>query len=194
MNIQDWIQNYRTEQIKLLEALPVQQAGLLIGYVAEAIRNDRSIFVAGNGGSASNASHFFTDMVKSASQNLGKAVRCVSLNESMSLITATGNDYSFEEIFSMQLQHMARPDDLLLVLSVSGNSENLVRTVKRANDLGLETIAIVGGYSGRLSDLARHVLVIDSKHYGRVEDVQMIVSHMIAYAFIENPDMINNTK
>jgi D-sedoheptulose 7-phosphate isomerase len=98
-----------------------------------------------------------------------------------------GNDYAYEDVFVRQLENYARPKDLVLVMSVSGQSPNVVKAVKWANENGLETIALVGGKRGALAQMARHVVVIDSTHYGRAEDAHMGICHMLCYAFIENP-------
>jgi D-sedoheptulose 7-phosphate isomerase len=87
------------------------------------------------------------------------------------------------------LANYGRPSDLLLVVSVSGNSPNLVKAVEWANANGLETAALVGAKRGRLAEIAHQVLVIDDTHYGRVEDVQMQVLHMLCYAFMEVPEL-----
>ena len=102
-------------------------------------------------------------------------------------MTALGNDYSYEEIYSRQLMNYGKPGDLVLVLSVSGSSPNLVRGVEWAKKNGLHTIALVCGKRGKLAELADTVVVIDSTHYGRVEDAQMGICHMLCYAFMEVP-------
>ena len=85
------------------------------------------------------------------------------------------------------MENYAQPNDLLLALSVSGSSPNVVKAVQWANEHGVETIALVGAKRRPLAKIARHVLVIDSTHYGRVEDAHMAICHMLCYAFIENP-------
>jgi D-sedoheptulose 7-phosphate isomerase len=100
-------------------------------------------------------------------------------------MTALGNDYDYSEVFSRQLMNLARPGDLLMVMSVSGSSPNLVKAVEWAKSNGCVTIALVGGKKGKLAELSDHVLVIDDTHYGRVEDAHMGICHMIAYAFME---------
>jgi len=105
----------------------------------------------------------------------------------VSWMTALGNDYAYDEVFSRQLMNYGRPGDLVLCMSVSGNSPNVVKAVDWANQQGLATIALVGGKRGRLAELAQHVIVIPSEHYGRVEDAHMGICHMICYAFMENP-------
>jgi D-sedoheptulose 7-phosphate isomerase len=113
----------------------------------------------------------------------------LSLTDNVSWITALGNDYAYEDIFSRQLANYAQPGDMLIVVSVSGNSPNLVRVVEWAKEHGVETAALVGAKRGRLAEIANQVLVVEDTHYGRVEDVQMHILHMLCYAFMELPEL-----
>jgi len=187
--MKSWIQDYITAQHAALDSISQPAVEKLVATLQSAWRGDRQVFIAGNGGSASNASHFATDLGKGSSDKLGKRFRVLSLTDNISWITALGNDYAYEEIFSRQLANYGRPGDLLLVVSVSGNSPNLVKAVEWANANGLETAALVGAKRGRLAEIAHQVLVIDDTHYGRVEDVQMHVLHMLCYAFMEVPEL-----
>jgi len=180
-----WIQNYIEEQKKLLEKIPIDICEEIIQKFKIAYQNDKQIFIFGNGGSAANASHFATDLGKGASDVLKKTFHCLSLNENTSWITAIGNDYSYEDVFLNQLKNYAKKGDIVLTMSVSGNSPNLVKAFQWANENGLETIAFVGGKKGKLYEIAKTSIVIDSLHYGRVEDIHSILCHLIAYAFME---------
>ena len=153
----------------------------------EALRNDRQIFIFGNGGSAANSSHFITDLGKGASDKLGARFRCLSLNDNMSWMLALGNDYAFDEVFARQLRNFGRPGDIAFGISVSGNSPNCVKALEWAKANGLHTVALVGAKRGRMADIADQVLAINETHYGRVEDAQMGICHMLCYAFMENP-------
>jgi D-sedoheptulose 7-phosphate isomerase len=187
--VKPWIRDYLVAQKAALDSIPLEAVAGLIESFRQALREDRQIFVFGNGGSAANASHFVTDLGKGASDKIGRRFRCVSLNDNVSWLTALGNDYAYDEIFSRQLMNYGKPGDLVLVLSVSGSSPNVVRGVEWAKQHGLRTIALVGGKKGRLAELADTVIVIDSPHYGRVEDAHMGICHMICYAFMENPQI-----
>jgi D-sedoheptulose 7-phosphate isomerase len=90
-------------------------------------------------------------------------------------------------VFVCQLENYARKGDVALALSVSGNSPNVVKAISWAKNNGLTTIGLVGAKRGALAETAEHVIVVDSTHYGRVEDVQMGICHMLCYAFMENP-------
>ena len=181
----EYISKYIQAQKAALDSIPVEEVAQLIRKFKEAWTDDRQIFVFGNGGSAANASHFVTDLGKGASDKMSKPFRCLSINDNTPWITALGNDYSYDEIYSRQLRNFARPGDLVLALSVSGSSPNLVKAFQWARGNGVYTIALVGGKRGKLAELADFVIVADSTHYGRAEDVQMGICHIICYAFME---------
>lgn len=184
-----YLENYIQEQKSALESISVEAVENLINDFRKALNEDRQIFVFGNGGSASNASHFITDLGKSSSDKTYRRFRCLSLNENLSWITAFGNDYGYEDVFVRQLKNYAREGDIVMILSVSGNSPNLVKAVEWCKQNGVYTIALLGGQKGNIAELADSVIEINSTHYGRVEDCQMHICHMICYAFIENEEL-----
>lgn len=181
----DWITNYVRAQKAALDSISVTAVARWIEVLRRALAEDRQIFVFGNGGSAANASHFATDLGKSASDKAGKRFRVLSLNDNVSWITAIGNDYAYEDVYVRQLENYARKGDVVLTLSVSGSSPNLVKAMEWARKQGLQTLALVGAKRGALAEIAEEVIAIDSGHYGRVEDAEMGVCHMLCYAFIE---------
>jgi len=183
-----WIADYLEAQKAAHESIPVDAVAKLIEKFRQALEEDRQIFVFGNGGSAANASHFATDLGKGSSDKLGKRFRVLSLNDNVSWMTALGNDYAYEDVFVRQLMNYARPGDLALAMSVSGNSPNVVKALGWANQNGLRTIALVGGRGGQLAKIAQQVIVIADTHYGRVEDAHMDICHMVCYFFVENSE------
>jgi D-sedoheptulose 7-phosphate isomerase len=193
---QPYFQAYIDRQKAAYDAIPLDRVEHIIKLIQKCREEDRQLFAFGNGGSASNVSHFITDLGKSASDKMGtdgsrnagpgRRFRCLSLNENVSWITALGNDYSYEDVYVRQLQNYAQPGDLVLALGVSGNSPNVVKAVEWANKHGLTTIALVGGKRGKLADLATESIVIQDEHYGRVEDAQMTICHMLCYGFIDS--------
>ncbi len=185
----DWIADYLRAQKAALDSIPVESVAGLIETLRQAWQDGRQIFVFGNGGSAANASHFVTDLGKGSSDKLGRRFRVLSLNDNVSWVTALGNDYAYEDVFIGQLQNYAQPGDVVLTMSVSGNSPNLVKAVDWAVKHDLRTIALVGGKRGRLADLAEQVIVIQDTHYGRVEDCHMGICHLLCYAFMERPEV-----
>ena len=187
--MKNFIRKYLNDHKSAIDSIPVDGVAKLIEKFHSALKEDRQIFVFGNGGSAANASHFVTDLGKSASDKTYKRFQCLSLNDNMQWITAIGNDYAFEDIFKRQLENYAKPGDVVMVMTVSGSSPNLVSAVKWCRENYVYTIALVGGKKGTLSTLVDQLIVIDSPHYGRVEDCHMHICHMICYAFIENEEL-----
>lgn len=187
--MQNWVQSYVAAQKAALDSIPADKVAALIDLLARALKEDRQVFCFGNGGSAANCSHFATDLGKGSSDKVGRRFRVLSLNDNVSWMTALGNDYSYEDVFVRQLENYGRPGDLALSLSVSGNSPNCVKALRWAKDNGLVTVALVGGKRGAMADLADHAIVIDDTHYGRAEDAQMGICHMLCYAFMEKPEI-----
>jgi D-sedoheptulose 7-phosphate isomerase len=181
----DWLNHYIEQQKRALETIRAEQIAPLITTLREAHRAGKQIFICGNGGSAANSSHFVTDLGKNSSEAIGSPFRVSSLNDNISWITAIGNDYSYEDVYMRQLHNYGNSGDVLIVISVSGNSPNLIKALGWAKEHGLKTIALVGGKRGRAAELADQVVVVEDTHYGRVEDVQMNILHMMCYAFVE---------
>ncbi len=184
-NVNHWISDYLQAQKAALDSIPPAAVAAMVETLRVAWREDRQIFIFGNGGSASNASHFATDLGKGSSDKLGKRFRVLSLNDNVSWMTAIGNDYSYEDVFVRQLENYARPGDVAMSISVSGNSPNCVKALEWAKSHGLRTLGVVGAKRGRMADILEQVIVVNDTHYGRVEDAQMGVLHMLCYAFME---------
>lgn len=186
--IKQWISEYVQAQKAAHDSIPIEAVAGLVGQLRQALNEGRHIFVFGNGGSAANASHFATDLGKGASDKVGRRFRVLSLTDNVSWMTALGNDYAYEDIFVGQLQNYGQAGDVAFGISVSGNSPNCVKALDWARRHGLRTVALVGAKRGRMAELAEKVLVINSTHYGRVEDAQMGICHMLCYAFMEHPE------
>ena len=183
--MREWIANYIEAEKAALDSIPIEKVESIILKLKEAHAEGRQIFLFGNGGSASNASHFATDLGKGSSDVLIKRFKVLSLNDNVSWMSAIGNDYSYEDVYLRQLENYGQAGDIALTMSVSGSSPNLVKAFEWANANGLHTIALVGGKRGKLADLANETIVIDDTHYGRAEDCQMGIAHMLCYAFME---------
>jgi D-sedoheptulose 7-phosphate isomerase len=181
-----WLSNYVAAQQRALESVPLDAVTAMVETLRQAWRDDKQIFAIGNGGNSASASHFATDLGKGASDAVGKRFRIMTLADNIAWLTALGNDYCFDDVFVRPLQNYARPGDVLIAASVSGNSPNLVKAFDWARANGLKTIAMVGAKRGRMADLADRTIVINDTHYGRVEDIQMMIFHMLCYAFMED--------
>ncbi len=176
---------YRDRLAEAIASIDVEKVGQAIRLLAETRDQGRRIFVCGNGGSACTASHFAMEMVKGASYGKDSRFRILALNESAPTITAYSNDVSYECIFAEQLKNFAEPGDVLVAISSSGNSPNVLRAVEYANSAGCHTIGLTGYEGGKLGPLVELEIRTADHHTGRVEDTHMVVLHMICYYFMQ---------
>jgi D-sedoheptulose 7-phosphate isomerase len=178
-------QLYKTDVLKAIETIDLDRVGQAIDILIRARDEGRRIFVCGNGGSASTASHFVCDMVKGASFNRDKRFRIMALTDSLPTITAYCNDVGYECVFVEQLKNFAEPGDVVMAISGSGNSPNVLRAVEYGASIGCRTIALSGRNGGKLGPLAEINIQASHPHMGRIEDVHLIVTHMICYYFMD---------
>lgn len=176
---------YKRELIDAIERIPLDKVSEAIGWFRQARKAGRTIFTCGNGGSASTASHFVCDIVKGASFQRDERFRMMSLNDSLATLTAYSNDVAYEVAFVEQLKNFAQRDDVVLAISGSGNSPNVVKAVEYANSIGCRTIALSGRDGGKLGAAAQLNIQVSVPHMGRIEDAHMIICHMIGYYFME---------
>jgi D-sedoheptulose 7-phosphate isomerase len=181
-------ESYRSRLLGVLENLDLGPVDQAIAWFSDARREDRQIFVCGNGGSAATASHFVCDVLKGASYRRPERFRIQSLNDNMPTLTAYANDVSYDSAFAEQLRNFARPGDVFLAISGSGNSPSVVRAMECAREMGCRTIALTGRDGGKLGPLAELQIHVAEPHMGRIEDAHMVVCHMIAYRFMEEPE------
>ncbi|MEO5601495.1 MAG: SIS domain-containing protein [Cyclobacteriaceae bacterium] len=188
----NFLTDYIAKQKQTLDTIPLDKVAEIIRLFKKALDNNKQIFVFGNGGSAANASHFITDLGKGSSDKTHRRFRCLSLNDNTAWMTALGNDYSYDEVFVRQLMNYGNAGDIVFMMSVSGNSPNLIRAASWAKENNVHVIALVGSKKGKLAEMANTPLVVNDGHYGRVEDAHMGICHMIAYAFMDLPDLQKN--
>lgn len=182
MNFADSYRSELHQAIDTIDARLVQQA---IRWFEEARDTSRHIFVCGNGGSASTASHLACDIVKGASYNRESRFRIMALTDSLPTLTAYSNDVGYDCVFAEQLRNFAEPGDVVMAISGSGNSPNVVEALKYANSIGCRTIALTGRDGGKLAPLAQLSIHVPVDHMGRIEDAHMVICHMIAYHFMD---------
>jgi len=180
-----YLEQYRGQMTDVLNSVDLARVDEFIRIFTQAREEGRGIFVFGNGGSAATASHFAVDMVKGASAGREKRFRMMALTDQAPVITAYANDIGYDVVFDQHLRNFARPGDVVLALSASGNSPNVLRAVEYANSIGCVTLGMSGFDGGQLAKLASHALVVASSHMGRVEDAHMFACHLIAYYFME---------
>lgn len=179
------LQEYLHDLTRVLAALDLEAVARVRDACAAARDGGRRIFVCGNGGSASTASHLANDLGKGASVGRESRFQVIALTDNVAWITALANDIEYASVFSEQLANFAAAGDLLIAISGSGNSPNVLEAVRVARERGLTTVGLCGFGGGRLAREVDIPVVADSHHMGRVEDVHMVVVHLICYYFME---------
>lgn len=180
------VRSYLEQLHSLMGKLDLASLENSISVIREAWLNKHKIFVCGNGGSALTASHYVNDWNKMAYLSCGRPFRGASLSDNMGLMTAYSNDISYEDVYSEQLKNLMDAGDLVIAVSGSGNSENVVRALTYANENGGETLAICGYDGGKIKKLARHVLHVPSFDMQLCEDLHFIFGHMVMKAICED--------
>lgn len=179
-----------TEYYKALEncinKAPIEHINKAIQIIESAIENDRWVFTCGNGGSASTASHYVTDWAKMRILNTGNKFRAMCLSDNVGMITAYGNDISYDHIFEHSLENYSSAGDVLIVISGSGNSKNVVNAVKKAKELGVITICVVGYDGGRLAKICDCVVHFEAYDMQISEDMHLSFGHIVMKSLCEN--------
>ena len=171
--------NYFDKLVPFLGKLDCEEIDQAIGVIAEAWQQGQQIITLGNGGSAMTALHMINDWNKSIYMATGKAFRGRSLVDNMGLVMSYGNDVSFQDIFIEQLKNILEPGDLVIAISGSGNSENVIRAVQYANDNSAVTLGLCGYSGGKLKSLAQHSVWANANDMQLCEDVHAIFGHMV---------------
>ena len=172
-------QDYISRLSTVLEALNRAQVDNAVNVIAEAWRAGRQVITLGNGGSSMTALHFVNDWNKSIFMASGKPFRGRSLVDNMGLVMSYGNDVSFQDIFVEQLKNLLQAGDLVIAISGSGNSENVIRAVRYANEHGAVTLGLCGYRGGKLKELAQHVVWANVDDMQLSEDVHAIFGHIV---------------
>jgi D-sedoheptulose 7-phosphate isomerase len=179
MTCQILIENYLKELNLILAELPIDMLVKISVAVRKAREEKRHIFIFGNGGSAATASHMACDFGKNTVNENNHRIRVISLNDSIPTLLAYANDNGYEVVFAEQLKSLAEPGDLVIAISGSGNSPNILNGVQAAQTMGLQTIGLTGSGGGKLKDLVDLCLIVPSHKIEQVEDVHMIIDHVL---------------
>jgi D-sedoheptulose 7-phosphate isomerase len=148
-------------------------------YLWDALKSKRQVFLCGNGGSAANAIHIANDFLYGVSKSSHEAIRVHALTANQSILTCLANDISYDEIFTYQLEALAQKDDILIALSGSGNSPNIIMAIQTAKIIGMKAFAILGYDGGRCLEIADDSIHIPMNDMQISEDMQLVVGHMI---------------
>jgi D-sedoheptulose 7-phosphate isomerase len=165
---------------ELFDKLDPDAIAGFIEILLQARERQARIYFIGNGGSAATASHFAND-IAIGTRSWDRPFRAISLTDNVAVITAIGNDYGYSEIFVSQLKAVMEPNDVVVAISASGNSPNIIEAVQYANEQGAVTVGLSGFDGGKLKQIARHCVHVptNSGEYGPVEDIHLILDHLV---------------
>ncbi len=180
-----YLSGYIKSLTDTLDLLDLSQVDQVIRLLSETREAGNQIFLCGNGGSASTASHMANDLGKGASVGSEKRFKAISLTDNTSWMTALSNDISYESVFAEQLKNFGQLGDVLIAISGSGNSQNVINAVRAAQERHMKTIGFIGFGGGKLASIVDVPIVVESNHMGRVEDMHVILMHLICYYFMD---------
>ena len=178
-SIREFTDDYYSQFVEVLQAFDKASLEPIAAVMERVAETGGTLWVAGNGGSAAISDHTVCDATKLPFVEGQPVLRSVSLASNGPMLTALGNDFSYDEVFSRQLKYYLTSNDALLVVSSSGNSPNVVRACEYAKECGVPTIAFVGFSGGRLAALADHVVHVAVDNYGMAEDAHQSVMHVL---------------
>lgn len=181
----DPVSNYIDDLLEVLAKLPQEPIREAIAVLHEARMNDRQVFIFGNGGSASTASHFACDLAKNTRMAGWPSFRVQGLTENVAMMTAYANDEGYESIFSEQLANLVNLSDIVIGISTSGKSPNVLKAINLANQMKATTIAFTGFDGGKLSELVEIDLHVPSNCIEQVEDIHLMYEHLLCTALRE---------
>ncbi len=179
--LEEYIEDYLMKLKEELESIDYAKVKEVVNLLIEAKRLEKRVFLIGNGGSSSIATHFAADLLKTS----GKDIRALSLSENVPLFTAILNDMGFSNTFSYQIERLLERGDILFVFSVHGGSSttssNLVKAAIKAKEKGGKVVSFVGFDGGRLKEISDICIHIKSYHTGRVESIFSVLTHMVTF-------------
>lgn len=174
------IRSYFDRLKAVLDSVNVADIEKLINIVEDAYSRDAAIFVCGNGGSWSTASHWVCDFSKGASILGKRRVRMFAPGDNVPMLTAYGNDVGYDAIFAEPLRAYARPGDVVVLITASGNSPNILEAAKVAKELKTTVVGLIGFGGGKLASMTDHNIIVESREYGPVEDLHLVLNHIIS--------------
>lgn len=173
------IQNYISTLQLTMDQLPLQSIADVIAILQQARKTGSQVFVLGNGGSASTASHFACDLAKNTRQAGLPHYRAIALTDNMAMFSALANDEGYENVFSEQLASLVRAGDIVIAISASGNSKNVIRAAEMAHQYGAIVVGFTGFDGGRLAQMANINIHVNSNIIEHIEDIHLMLEHLI---------------
>ncbi len=191
--LQHHLNEYKGSIIELLNLIEIDILNDVVTTMIDAFKNGNTLYIAGNGGSATTASHMHADFRFFVRNFTNFRPKVEALTDNISLISAVGNDNSFDDIFVEQMRGKFNEGDVLLSISASGNSPNVVKATEYAKELGGKTIAFIGFKGGKLKEIADVPLYIPNKDkdYGPIEDIHMILDHLIVNYLAKDEEFLS---
>lgn len=177
----EYFRQYSRYLLHLLANLDFEIIENVAGLILAKSKAGRTVFLIGNGGSATTASHFATDLSHCGFINHRPIIKAICLAENIAMLTALGNDKGYDQIFTSQIKNLFQKDDILIAISASGKSPNLISAIKQAKKMGGNTIGLVGFDGGELAKICDHVIQVQTEQgeYGPVEDMHIVLDHML---------------
>ena len=182
MGFQEFARQYLNGLNGLLDGFDTEAFDRIVNSILDAYSDEQAIFIMGNGGSASTASHFACDINKGCCLDLDKKFKVICLNDNIPTLLAYANDLDYASVFVEQLKNFFHSGDVVIGISGSGNSENVLRAIRYANENGGKTVGLTGYSGGKLGQLVDIAYVAASDDMQKIEDVHMIIVHMIMQA------------
>ncbi|MFN8383104.1 MAG: SIS domain-containing protein [Anaerolineales bacterium] len=177
---ENFAQMYTRQLYEALDQLPEDKFAEINSVLQDARETGKQIFVIGNGGSASTASHMVCDFSKNTREAGKKRMRAICLNDNVPSVLAYANDEGYDIIFSEQLSALGRADDILIAISGSGNSANILKAIETAHQMQIKVIGLTGFKGGKMKDMTDICLVVPSTSMEIIEDAHLIINHILA--------------
>jgi D-sedoheptulose 7-phosphate isomerase len=181
----DFVDVYLDEMETVIRELSRAAVRTVVDRLELAWQRDSTVYIIGNGGSASTCSHMMNDLLKFTKLPGARPVRAVALTDNVPFLTAIANDCSYDDVFSAALENLLRPADIVIAISGSGNSPNVVRACEYALNRGAEVIGLLGSPGGRTAEIASYKVIVPAERIGQQEDGHLIINHTIAMALRE---------
>ena len=194
MNYQNEIKDYIKNEIATLEKLDVNAINDALNLLRQTQENGNTVYVFGNGGSSSTASHFQNDFNKGVSEHTDKKFNLLCLNDNVSTVMAVANDIGFEEVFRFQLVGHIKPGDVCIAISGSGNSKNVINAVEYAKSQGNKIIGLTGFGGGKLMEMSDISLHVPINSMQITEDIHMVFDHLMMSVFYKTLCGIDHIK
>ena len=194
MEYNDLIKTYLEQEIDILKRIDVSAVNEVLNLLEAGINREATIYVFGNGGSAATASHFQNDFNKGVSEHIDKKFRFLCLNDNVATVMAVANDVGYEEVFRFQLQGKIKEGDILMAISGSGNSPNVINAVEYGKKQGCKVVGLTGYSGGRLKELSDISLHVPINSMQITEDVHMIFNHLMMSVFYKSMCGIDHIK